>query len=153
MMPTFVEVAVNLPHILGVFHYHLPPELEGEVKRGHLVLVPFGVQTVQGVVVRFPDQPSVVETKAVIELVDPCVALTSEQIELAQVLARECLAPLAACIGLMLPPGVDQQADLLYIRQGQRPEGLSPVQTRLLNLLEQRGPLRGQQIEHTRCGG
>jgi primosomal protein N' (replication factor Y) len=147
-MPVYVEIAVNVPQVSGVFHYHLPPELEGQVDAGQLVLVPFGAQTVQGVVVGFPDQPSVPETRAVIEVVDPEVALTVQQIELARAMAHEWIASLAACIGLMLPPGVEQQADLLYAAQGRQPDDLTNTQKRLLSLLYQRGSLRGQQIDH-----
>ncbi len=45
-MTTFVEIAVNVPQVTGVFHYHLPQGLEGSLNVGHLVVVPFGKQTV-----------------------------------------------------------------------------------------------------------
>ena len=146
-MPRFVEIAVNVPQTAGVFHYHLPPELEGLVQPGQLVSAPFGRQTVQGVVLGFIDQPEVSETRPVLDIVDVRISLTAAQIELARWLARECLAPLAACIGLMLPPGVEQQADQLYSLRAPAPAGLTPTQTRLVNLLQQHGPLRGQQID------
>jgi len=146
-MTTYVAVAVNVPQVSGVFDYHLPPELEGQVRLGHLLLVPFGRQTVQGVVVDFPSQPSVQETRPALEIVDPAAALTPLQIALARQLAYDCLAPLAACIGLMLPPGVEQQADVLYTLQGNAPGDLTKTQTRLVKLLSERGPLRGQQID------
>jgi primosomal protein N' (replication factor Y) len=146
-MTIYLEVAVNLPQVSGVFHYHLPPELEGQVGEGHLVVVPFGRQTVQGVVLRFVAQPDVQETRPVLELVDPEAVLTSQQIALARCLSDTCLASLAACIGLMLPPGLGSQADVLYTPQGRTPDNLTPTQSRLLKLLYQRGPLRGQQID------
>ena len=145
-MTLYVEIAVNVPQVTGVFHYHLPPELEGQILVGHLVLVPFASQTVQGVVLGFVDHPGVVETRPVLDLVDPAALLTEQQIRLAQHMALEYLAPLAACIGLMLPPGLEQQADLQYIPHGRMPDDLSAAQARLLKLLYQRGPLRGQQI-------
>jgi primosomal protein N' (replication factor Y) len=147
-MPRFIEIAVNVPQVSGVFHYHLPDELYGQVKKGHLVLVPFGARTVQGVALGFVERPMVAETKPVLELVDPAVSLTDMQIQLAQAMAQEWLAPLAACIGLMLPPGIDQQADLLYSARGRLPDELTSTQKRLLKLLYSRGPLRGQQIDH-----
>ncbi len=146
-MTKYLEIAVNVPQVSGVFHYHLPPELEGVVKTGQLLLVPFGRQTVQGVALNFVDQPEVAETRAVIEVVDPDVALTSQQIALAQAMSRDWLAPLAACIGVMLPPGVEQQADLIYKAKGRPSEDLTKAQERLMKLLYQRGPLRGQQID------
>ncbi len=147
-MPTYVEVAVNVPQVSGVFHYHLPEELQGLVRQGHLVLAPFGSQTVQGVILGFVDQPMVAETRPLLELVDPSIALTVQQIALARQMAEDWLAPLASCIGLMLPPGLEQQADLLYTAHGREPDDLSETQKRLLHLLYQRGPLRGQQIDH-----
>jgi primosomal protein N' (replication factor Y) len=146
-MPTYLEVAVNIPRVSGVFHYHLPAELEGQVQVGHLVIVPFGQQTVQGVVLSFIDQPSVAETRPVSGLVDLEARLTKFQMELARHLADVCLAPLAACLGLMLPPGLDQHADVVYTPQGRRPDNLTRTQTRLLNLLYERAPLRGRQID------
>ena len=146
-MPTYLEIAVNIPRVTGVFHYHLPPELEGLIQVGHLVIAPFGHQTVQGVVLRFVDQPGVAETRPVSGLVDPAARLTSNQMALARHLSQVCLAPLAACLGLMPPPGLEQQADILYKAQGRRPDNLTRTQTRLLNLLYERGPLRGRQID------
>ena len=62
-MTTYVEVAVNLPRARGPFHYHLPPELEGQVRPGCLVVVPFGTQVTQGVVLGFVERPQVAETR------------------------------------------------------------------------------------------
>ncbi len=150
-MTTFVEVAVNVPQVSGTFHYHLPPELEGTVQPGHLVEVPFGRQRVQGVVFRFVDQPEVPETKAVLSLFDPLAVLTPQQIKLAGELAESTLAPLAACIDAMIPPGLAQQADTLY--QKSTPvfpvtHPLTPLQNRMLKLLDERGPLRGRQLDN-----
>jgi primosomal protein N' (replication factor Y) len=151
LMPVFVEIAVNLPHVADVFHYHLPPELEGKVQAGHLVEVPFGRQQVQGVVLRQVPSPGVSETKAISALLDPLPVLTAAQIDLAHYLAENTLSPLGACIDLFLPPGLGQQADSLYsIERAQSSASLhplTPLQLRLLKLLEQRGPLRGRQID------
>jgi len=117
---------------------------------GHLVTVPFGKQTVQGVVLELVAEPSVPETKPILNLVDPLPALTAAQIALAQWLARETLSPLAACIGLMLPVGLAQQADTQYSvssLQLQITGETGQVQKRLLELLSARGPLRGRQID------
>ena len=147
-MPTYLEIAVNVPQVAGVFHYHLTPELNGKIRIGHLVEVPFGNQQVQGVVLGFVDQPSVAETRPVTGLVDPDAVLTEAQLRLAEHLSRSTLAPLAACIGLMLPPGLGQQADTLYTLNLKGAQtALSATQKRLLRLLDQRGPLRGRQID------
>jgi primosomal protein N' (replication factor Y) (superfamily II helicase) len=156
-MPTFVEVAVNVSHVSRTFHYHLPDDLAGQVGAGHLVTVPFGRQIVQGVVFKVVADPEVAETKAISELLDPEPVLTPAQIELAHYLAAETISPLAACLSLMLPPGLSQMADTLYqpgITKEQVAAGTSQgtlkvtqAQWRLLTLLIDRGPLRGRQID------
>lgn len=111
-MPTYLEIAVNVPHVSGVFHYHLPPTLEDRVAPGHLVEVPFGKQKVQGVVLRHVSEPEVPDTKAVSALIDEGVVITPAQILLAEHLAKSTLAPLAACVAVMLPAGLSKQADI-----------------------------------------
>lgn len=153
-MTTYVEIAVNIPQVTGVFHYHLPPGWDAPVQAGQLVTVPFGRQTVQGILLGSIDDPSTPQTKEVIELIDPVPVLTPAQIRLAQALADESLAPLSACLALMLPPGLSQVADTMYqlteSGAGDRidRDALSPAQLRLLELLAERGPLRGRQITH-----
>lgn len=150
-MTTFVQVAVNVPLSgPGVFDYHLPDELDGRVGPGCLVIVPFGRQTVQGLVLRLATESAVQETRPVGALVDALPALTAEQMKLAQWMADETLSPLAACIDLMLPPGLSQHTDTLFtLREDQlTPEvTLTPLQLRLVTLLHQRGALRGRQVD------
>ena len=150
-MPTYARIAVNIPTITGVFDYHLPSELNGQVGVGALVTVPFGKQTVQGVVVAFITEPSVPETKPVLNVLDAQPVLTSTQIEFAQKLSEATLNPLAAVIGMLLPAGLSQQADVLYslnpspFAVGEKP--YSETQKRILDLLDKRGALRGRQID------
>lgn len=146
-MTRFVEVAVNIPQVSGVFHYHLPIEMEGQVEKGCLVVVPFGKRTAQGVVVDFVERPSVSDTRPVLDLVDPAAVITHQQIAFARVLAEEALSTLAECIGLMLPPGLEQQTDMLYLAGRHAPGELTHTQKRLLGLLDERGELRGRQID------
>jgi primosomal protein N' (replication factor Y) (superfamily II helicase) len=151
-MTTFVEIAVNVPRVSGVFHYHLPDHLEGKVRSGHLVVVPFGPQTVQGVVLQTVETPSVPETKAVLSLLDAEPVVTPVQINLAEYLSEHSLTSLAPCLGMMLPPGLSQMADTLYRltdageKWAAKETALSKAQSRLLELLRGRGPLRGRQI-------
>jgi len=83
-MNSFVQVAVNVPSIAGVFDYAIPEPLAGRVGVGDLVIAPFGNKTVQGVVIRFIEHPSVAQTKEIIEPVDPNPVLTSSQIAFAE---------------------------------------------------------------------
>ncbi|HXF83756.1 MAG TPA: primosomal protein N' [Anaerolineales bacterium] len=147
-MTAFVQIVVNVPAVSGVFDYAVPPSLAGKVGLGHLVIVPFGSQTVQGVVFRFVSQPAVPNVKEVIELVDPEPVLTPAQIALAEALAESTLSPLAAMVGLCLPAGLSQQVDTLYqLRIPDYVPRKSTIEARLIKLLSERGPLRGRQID------
>jgi len=147
--PVYVEVAVNVPQVAEMYDYHLPEELVDRVAIGQLVVVPFGSKYVQGVIVRYLRHPSIPETKPVSSLIEPEASLTSQQIELAQVMARTNLGALAGYINLMLPPGLSQYADVVYERTSTLtpPVRLGDVQKRVLSLLGKRGALRGRQID------
>lgn len=149
-MPSYVEVAINLPTISDTYHYHLPDDLIQQVTPGSLVIVPFGRQRVQGVVLRFVETPEVAETKPVEDLVDETPVLTPLQMELAHWLAEETLAPLGICINLMLPPGLSQYTDTLVQLNPTieiDEDSLSPLEKRIVRLLQQRGDLRGRQFD------
>lgn len=145
----FVEVAVNVPQVSGLFHYHLSIDLVGQVGPGSLVIAPFGQQAVQGIVLRMVTEPGVRETRAIESVVDPQPVLTPAQIELARWMSEATLTPLAACFGPMIPPGLGQQADTLFhLNQATlNKSGLGSIQLRLVQLLEERGDLRGRQID------
>ncbi len=152
LMTTFVQVVVNVPAVSGIFDYSVPGSLLGQVGVGHLIIAPFGKQTVQGVVFRFIDQPSVAEVKEILELVDAAPVMTQAQIALAEAMAASTLSSLASIVGLFLPVGLSQEADVLYRTMDHRPLTIedgpsSVVHRRLLDLLEERGPLRGRQID------
>ena len=158
-MTIYATLAINVPSVAGGFDYAVPNDVAGEIGVGQLVIVPFGKQTVQGVVLRFIDQPSVVDTKDILEILDPDPVLTSTQIILAEWMAEATLSPLAAIINLMLPTGLSQQADVRYtlrsVDDGSKTEeglpstidGLSQINVRIVKLLNDRGPLRGRQID------
>jgi len=149
-MKPFVQIAVNVPSVAGVFDYAIPDELMGGIGIGHLAIVPFGTQTVQGVVLRFIDQPSVAKIKDIFEIVDPEPVLTPTQIALAEWMAEATLSPLAAMVNLMLPTGLSQQADIQYSvtsKHSSVSDEFRHIQQRLVKLLQNRGPLRGRQID------
>lgn len=149
-MVSYVEVAINLPQIASTYHYHLPSTLAESVMPGSLVIVPFGNQRVQGVVLRFIQTPEVTETRPVEDLVEEKPALTSAQIELAYWMAEETLSALGDCLHLMLPSGLSQRTDsMIWLN----PEAvidestLAPLEKQIIHLLEERGKLRGRQLD------
>jgi primosomal protein N' (replication factor Y) len=148
----FARVAVNVSTVSDLFDYSIPAELESQLQAGCLVIVPFGNQMVQGIIVHLIDSPAVANPKPILDLLDPAPVLTLPLLSLAIRLAESTLNPLASIISLMLPTGLSQQADMLYQIVENRPQPLSDgqlsvVHRRLLDLLKQRGPLRGRQID------
>lgn len=147
-MPSFARVSVNIPQLTGLFDYRIPIEFEGMVQPGSLVNIPFSRQSVQGVVVSLVDEPAVEETKDIAALVDAEPVLTPYQLQMAHRMAQDNLATLSQCIDLMVPPGLSQQSDVLIQREAaEAPADLTPLQKRLLDVLEKRGALRGRQLD------
>lgn len=145
----FAEVVVNVEAALSdAYHYHVPSDMRATLRVGHLVEVEFGRQLAQGIVVAFAGSAPVEETKPIISLIDPEPVLWPWQIDLARWLSYRYMAPLNACFRLLLPPGLTRWADSVYdINPYWDGEGrLTDVQRQLVDLLRERGDLRGRQI-------
>jgi primosomal protein N' (replication factor Y) len=133
-----------------MFDYEIPESLAGEILPGCLVEVPFGAQTVQGVVTCLLATTEIQETRPISAMIDDLPALTPVQIELAEILAGKYLAPLSDFFNLMLPPGLSQRADSLYtlnLPNDLDAEPLTPLQKRIIQRLQEKGPQRGRQLE------
>ena len=143
----YARIAVNVPQVSGLFDYSIPPDLPERIKPGSLVTVPFGRQTVQGIVVELPQTASVPNPKEILSLVEDEPVVSVHQIALAFSMAEENLSSLAACLDLMLPPGLAKQADtLLHLADPNPSAELTPLQTRILKLLHD---LRGKQLDRS----
>ena len=66
----YAEVALDVP-VRGTFHYHIPPELAGQLDIGHLVQVAFRTAQQPAIVVDLPDSTDIPQTKPVLALLDP----------------------------------------------------------------------------------
>ncbi|MBM3180590.1 MAG: primosomal protein N' [Chloroflexi bacterium] len=142
------RLAINIPAISGIFDYEVPLELVSQIQAGCLVVAPFGNQTVQGIVIELTDSSPIKNPKPILDLLDPAPVLTPPQLALAIRLAETTLNPLAAIVGLMLPTGLSQQADINYeLRITGHEDKTSKIATRLIALLHERGPLRSRQID------
>ena len=150
-MSSFARIAVNVPQVLGEFDYQIPPEVQSRIQPGCLVQVPFGKQSVQGVVLSLLDATEYQETKSIQALLDNEPVLSTAQLLLAKELSAQILSPLAACIQVMLPPGLSQQADTLFTLNSHAQltnPAFSKIQLRMVSLFLERGPLRGRQFEN-----
>jgi primosomal protein N' (replication factor Y) len=144
-MTRYLEIAVLSSAPKPVFHYHLPEDWD-PLETGRLVVVPFGSQTVQGIVLGPVAHPGVPETRAVEAVLDPLPVLTPVQIHLAKWMAGYYRASLDACLSAMLPPGLARHAEGLYRLAAPSFRADRPVARRLIKLLAERGPLRSGQI-------
>ena len=124
-MSLFADVSINLKQIDRSYHYSVPEALQGQVQPGSLVVVPFGKQTVQGVVLALLDQAEVADPLPIAELLVPDTLLGTKQLELAHWLSQHYHAPLGACVQLMIPAGLSRRADVLVSLITQLPAQLN----------------------------
>ena len=157
----YAQVALNVP-ARKLFTYHVPDELTGRLAPGSLVRVEFGVAMQPAVALAFCDETNIPSTKPIIELLDPAPVLSEAYLELARWLSETCLAPIGACIWLMLPPGFTGVSDRLYrfkrdnleadqpqqlVLPGADPKAELPLPRQLLAYLQDRGPKRLRQLK------
>ncbi|WP_027717222.1 replication restart helicase PriA [Desulfovirgula thermocuniculi] len=97
-MAAEVVVSLALRRVDKVFYYNVPPHLEGKVKVGSRVMVPFGRRQVEGYVVGFGPAPAGTGLKDIADILDEGPLLTPHQLNLARWMAAYYLCPLAAAI-------------------------------------------------------
>ena len=101
-------MAVDAPvgHVRA-FTYSIPDRFS--VRPGQLVWVPFGSQTLQGIVLELSAAEPEFPTRPILQPVEPAPLLGPEQVQLGQWLSRHYRAPLFAALSLMLPPGFESR--------------------------------------------
>ncbi len=157
----YAQVALNVP-VRKSFTYHIPDELAGRLAPGSLVRVEFGVAMQPAVVLAFCDESDIPSTKPIIELLDPQPVISEAYLDLARWLSESCLAPIGACVWLMLPPGFTGASDRLYrfvrddleadqpqqlILPGAETKADLPLPRRLLDYLRDKGGKRLRQLK------
>ncbi len=148
--PSFARIAVNISQLSGLYDYAIPEPWLVDIQAGSLVTVPFGRQVTQGIIVKLIDTPSVPEPKQIASIIEKKPVLTPSQIKLAEWMAEENLTSLSACLELMLPPGLSKQADILiHLVDSRLVVELSSTQKQIVTLLNQRGDLRGKQLDRS----
>ncbi len=89
--------------IEDLFTYAVPKKLEGKLKIGQLVRVPWRQQLLEGIVVALHRQKPSFAVRPVAELLAEEPFLTPQQLELARFIQREYLASLGSVIAAMTP--------------------------------------------------
>lgn len=145
----YAKLVINIEAPLeGLFHYYIPKDMQSMLAIGHLVEVDFNRRLAQGIVIDFDDTAPVEEVKPIIGLIDPDPIVRPWQIKLAQWVSERYLTPLNACIRLMLPPGLTRWSDVTVDINPQWDGSgrLIDAQKLLIDLLRERGDMRGRQI-------
>ena len=102
----YADVAVDSP--VGharVFTYRIPDRVS--VQPGQLVWVPFGSQTLQGIVVDLSAASPDFATRDILQAVDPAPLLAPEHVALGQWMSRYYRCPIFTALSPMLPPGFE----------------------------------------------
>jgi primosomal protein N' (replication factor Y) len=158
----FVQVVVNRPTHrrppagtdplrgdttrLVTYTYRLPDRLRDTAAVGHLVQVPLAASTALGIVVALADAPPAdlppeTEIRDVAEILDPLPVVTPVQIDLANWIAQECLAPLNQAVRLFLPPDLEARTFVVVSPSAESipSEGLAPEEAAALRFLHGQG--------------
>jgi primosomal protein N' (replication factor Y) len=131
-----VTVRTDVP-FRHAFTYRVPDGLT--VAPGDAVLVPFGRQTLPGVVLAVGEH-SAYEGEVRDLLLAGERLLLPHQVELARWLAARYLAPIADCVALMLPPELERRlAEMVVWTGAPAPAGLSSADAHLLERLRLSG--------------
>ncbi len=149
-MTQFAEVAVYSGRPLhGTFIYAIPDALA--VRVGHAVFVPFGRQTVQGVVLTVTDASDVAEPRPILSLIEEQPVLSFEQAELARWVADHYQAPLFDCVALFLAPGFERKPVRLLqpapLGDASLLEELSPRERNVLDAITRRRSIEARKLD------
>lgn len=142
----FAEIAVDSPIGHGrTFSYEIPDHMMLQI--GHMVLVPFGTQILQGIVLSLENSPSVDKTKFIIEITDPEPLLDQDRLDLVKWISGYYLCTLFEACALMIPPGI-REYEAIWVYWNDLYEGdisnikLSDYQLKILNYVKSRKKTR-----------
>ena len=147
-MSMIIRVVVNIPGIDTLYDYDVPDQFTG-IQQGSLVVVPFGKMRAQAVVVELNCPSSTIERKEILGILDVEPVLNNAQIALAAWMADHFYAGISDCVHIMLPPGINQMADMVYSPNEQLAATVSlpPMQKKIMELITTRGAMRSRQLQ------
>ncbi len=143
---SYAHVAVDCPSY-SPFCYAIPAHLKVDV--GQAIWVPFGPRTVQGIVVRLSEAPSVDVVKEIVDVTTGYPLLSPTQIQLAQWISRHYLSPLFDAIALMLPPGFERKLATYLRLSGDQSNlsSLTPDQAHVFHFVEEKRRVSLKELE------
>ena len=135
--------------LAGALTYEVPAAWQGAAQPGTRVLVPVGRRRLVGVVVGLLDAPPEgVETRPLLEVLDPEPVLTAELLELAAFTADYYLAPIGEVVRTMLPPDLEPWgAQRVRLSDRGALAAVSGDEARVLEALREHGRLRVAELQ------
>jgi len=157
----YAELALYQASVRHSFTYAVPDDMIDVVQIGQLVEVAFRTGLTQAIITRLDETSSVAQPKPILQVISDEPVVTPLQIAVAQWMAEQTWAPLGACLWLTLPPGIAKRGAVLYtlaqksadsfgetLQMNLLPDAeAEQLRERVINLLNQRGPLRAAQLD------
>jgi len=112
----FADIALNTKSSNrgDLFTYSIPPELEGDILVGQMVVVSFANRKMNGIVIEIHQRKPDFETKNIEKLIDPVPLINGNQIELAKFISEYYWCGLGQVIFSMLPSNLRKRKTRLY---------------------------------------
>jgi len=88
-----------------IYHYSIPENLNGQLKIGHQVRVPFGFRSEIGYVVGFAEKSEVIKVKDIQEITSETPLFTEQSVALSKWLADYYESFFITALRLVMPPG------------------------------------------------
>ncbi len=146
MVSRIAEVAVNVP-LSKSFHYAIPEALAGKVRRGHRVLIPFGMRTTTGVCTSFPEKSDVPQLKPIVDVLHPDCRFDDHLLELTRWIANYYRASWGEVLEAALPPSIragKREQRVRLLTAARTPEELEAEAERI----QKRAPVRALLLRH-----
>ena len=157
-LPSYADLAVPVA-VDKLFTYSIPEDLRGLVRPGIRVLVPFGMRTVTGFVVRTSKEfhpvagSGAIRLKAITDVIDPEPVLGSDLLELSRWISEYYFAPLGEVLRAILVRGAfragrrtvsltasDTEAALRHLSH-------SRAQSAALRAIPEKGPIQVSRLQ------
>lgn len=110
LYPQYAAIIVNraVKAVDKIFHYHIPVHLQPIISIGMIVKIPFGRETLEGIVVDFVTEPEVPleKVKDILEYVSDQPLFNQELITLSHWMSERYLCPWVTAMQAMLPAGL-----------------------------------------------
>ena len=151
-MERYADVLVPLP-VEGTFTYRVPAELDGKLKAGHRVLVPFGSRKFYTAVVVavHSKAPAGYEVKEILRLLDPAEVVRFPQVKFWNWLADYYLCTRGEVYKAALPAGLRVESET-YVRLNpdfdpEKPVKLTERQSEVVAFLKAKGRATVKELD------